>query len=376
MKLALIHDHLAQDGGAEKVLRVLHEVYPDAPTYTLVHNKKTANPAFNSKDIRTSFLQKMPWGVRKYQWYFPFMPMAVEGYDLRDFDVVLSSSSAFAKGVITRPNTLHICYCHTPTRYLWSDTHDYVRELKYNALVRKFVPFLLTDMRVWDRQSADRVDIFVANSRNVQNRIWKYYRRPSIVIPPPVDTSRFKINPTGPDKYFLTGGRLVYYKRFDITIQAFNRLNIPLKVFGIGPELENLRKMARPNIEFVGQVSDEKQVELYRNAQAFIHPQEEDFGITAVESMASGRPVIAYKRGGALETIIDGVTGKFFDEQTWEELADAVIRFRLEKYDPAKIKEHSATFDTQAFKRRLNDFISESYKNFKTNNCQANPSQN
>ncbi len=363
MKLAIVHDHLAQDGGAEKVLKVFHEVYPEAPTFTLVHDRDRANPAFLSKDIRTSFIQKIPGGVARYQWFLPLMPAATERYDLRDYNVVLSSSSAFSKGIITRPGTLHICYCHTPTRYLWSDTHDYVRELKYGRLVKTFVPFVLTNLRLWDRLTADRVDVFIANSATVQRRIWKYYRRKSVIIHPPVLTKRFSI--TKPENFFLTGGRLVYYKRFDIAVRAFSKLGIPLKVFGTGPEIDNLKKMAKPNVSFIGAVSDEALASLYSRCQAFIHCQEEDFGITAVEAMAAGRPVIAYAAGGALETIVPGVTGKFIQEQTWEELADAVIRFRFDKFEPEVIKAHAAKFDVDVFKTKMDGFIRETWEKFR-----------
>lgn len=363
MKVALVHDHLAQDGGAEKVLKVLQEVFPDAPTYTLVHDRERANPIFKNRDVRTSFIQRLPGGVRHYQWFLPLMPTATEKYDLSDFDVILSSSSAFSKGVITKPNALHICYCHTPTRYLWSDTHDYVRELKYGRLIKKIIPLFLTNLRLWDRLTADRVDIFIANSLNVQKRIQKYYRRPSQVIHPPVETSRFQVV-TQPEKYFLTGGRLVYYKRFDITVKAFSKLGIPLKIFGTGPEFENLKSMAKPNVEFLGPISDTQLADAYARCQAFIHPQVEDFGITAVEAMAAGRPVIAYGAGGALETIVEGVTGKFIKEQTWEELADAVIRMQKEQYDPVKIREHALKFDVDVFKKKIADLVAQSWSDY------------
>ncbi|RJR31320.1 glycosyltransferase family 4 protein [Candidatus Parcubacteria bacterium] len=356
MKIALIHDHLTQEGGAEKVLKVLQEMYPQSPTFTLLYDEKKL-PSFKNKKIVTSFLQKMPMALKKYQMYLPLMPTATESYDLMDYDVVISSSSAFAKGVITRTNTLHICYCHTPTRYLWSDTHRYVEELHYNKLVKKFIPPLLTRLRQWDRLAADRVDFFIANSENVAGRIKKYYRRDSTVIFPPVDTSNFYISKITAD-YYLTGGRLVAYKKFDLVVEAFNHLKIPLKIFGDGPIKDKLEKLAKQNIEFVGTVSDDKLAKLYSEARAFVHPQIEDFGITAVEAMASGRPVIAYQAGGANETVIEAKTGKFFDEQTWESLADAIIRFKSEDYDPYEIKLHAEKFRTERFIKEMNDFIS------------------
>lgn len=370
MKIALVHDHLMQDGGAEKVLRALQDVFPGVPTFTLLYDPDRVDPAFRSQDIRTSFLQKVPLLTRKYQWMLPFMPAATEAHDLSAFDVVISSSSAFAKGVITRPGAVHICYCHTPTRYLWSDTHSYVQELKAPRILKLGLPMLLNKLRVWDRLSADRVDRFIANSATVAGRIRKYYDRGSDVIHPPVETEKFSVA-DGPGKYFLAGGRLVSYKRFDLIIQAFNRTGLPLVIFGDGPLYDEYRAMARPNVSFAGKVSDEKKAELYRGAIAFIHPQEEDFGITALESMASGRPVIAYRKGGALETVVEGVTGEFFDDQEWEDLATAVIRFDATRYDPQAIRRHAEAFDVATFKRRVAAYVSEAWRASKKSHSDA-----
>lgn len=360
MKIALAHDYLIQDGGAEKVLDVFQDMWPEAPTFTLFFDP-VKMPAFKGKDIRTSFLEGMPFAREKYQWYLPLMPTAIERLDLREFDVVISSTSAFMKGLIVRDDALHICYCHTPTRYLWSDTHSYVEELRLPRLVKSLLPPVLTQLRLWDRQSADRVDFFIANSETIRRRIKKYYDRDSIVIHPPVETNRFQISDK-PKTHFVTGGRLVAYKRFDLVVEAFNRTGLPLNIFGSGPVESDLRKQARPNITFHGRVSDEKKAELYANAKAFIHPQEEDFGITPVESMAAGTPVIAYRRGGATETVKEGVTGEFFDEQSWEELADHAIRFDQSKYDPARIREHAAQFSRGRFIRELKAFVEKTWE--------------
>ncbi len=361
MKVALVHDHLVQDGGAERVLRAMQEVFPGAPTFTLFYDPKRVDPAFEKQDIRTSFLQKIPFGLKKYQWLLPLMPAATEAHDLSEFDLIVSSSSAFAKGIITKPNAVHICYCHTPTRYLWSDTHSYVSELRAPAIVKGILPMVLSKLRVWDRMTASRVDKFVANSKAVAGRIRKYYDRPSDVIYPPVETSQFTPG-TGAGGYFLAGGRMVSYKRFDLVIQAFNRLGLPLVLFGDGPLLESYKKSAKPNIRFAGRVDDAAKAELYRDALAYLYPQEEDFGITAVEAMAAGRPVIALKKGGAMETVIDGVTGSFFEEQTWEDLAEAVIRFDASKFDPMTIRAHAETFDTAVFKKRLAEYAIQAMK--------------
>lgn len=356
MKIALIHDHLAQDGGAEKVLQSFQELYPNAPTYTLFYDKNRANVAFQGKKIFTSYLQKMPFGLRRYQWYLPWMPDAIERFDLTEYDVVLSSCSAFAKGVITLADTKHICYCHSPTRYLWSDTHRYVDELHYPNIFKSYIRSQLPRIRMWDQLAAQRVDEFIGNSAAVQRRIKKYYRRESSMIYPPVETGRFQIaNDIG--NYYLVGGRLVAYKRFDVAVRAFNQLGLPLKVYGSGPEEKNLRKIAKSNIQFLGRVSDEERANLYSHAKAFINPQEEDFGITAIEAMASGRPVIAFAKGGALETVIDGRTGVFFSDQNWPSLADQVLRFKVDGVDPAEIRRHALTFNADRFKEQINNFV-------------------
>jgi len=317
MKVALVHDHLAQDGGAEKVLKVLSDMFPRAPIYTLLYERKNAVKYYQGRQIETSIIQKLPGGVNHYQWYMPFMPMAVEFFDMSNYDLVISDSSSFAKGVITSSQTLHLCYCHTPTRYLWSDTHQYINELHYNKYFKKIISLVLNYIRMWDKLAADRVDAYIANSEFVAKRIKKYYKRDSVVIYPPVETEKFKISQTVGD-YFLIGGRLAPYKRVDLAVEACKKTGKKLKIFGQGVDLPRLKNLARGagNIEFLGRVDDAVLAELYGRSLAFIHPQEEDFGITAVEVQASGRPVIAYRRGGALETVEEGVTGEFFNEQT------------------------------------------------------------
>ncbi len=362
LRVALVHEHLAQDGGAERVLLAMAKLFPQAPIYTLVYNRERANPAWRNRDIRPSMIQHLPGGVRYYQWYLNWMPTAVERYDLSGYDLVLSSASSFAKGVITEPKTLHVCYLHSPTRYLWNDTHRYVNELRYPRLVRSLIPFSLTRIRMWDRLAADRVDDFIANSREVARRIRKYYQRESTVIYPPVEVERFSPAATI-GNYYLTGGRLVPYKRFDLAIRAFNRLGVPLKIFGAGSAEAELRAMAKPNIEFVGRLDDAAMNDLYSHAIAFINPQEEDFGITVIEAMAAGRPVIAYAAGGALETVKPGETGTFFADQEWEALADTVIRFKPELFQPAKIRAWSETFGVTHFHQALTGHLETAWKN-------------
>lgn len=364
MKVALVHEHLAQDGGAENVLRVFHEIFPHAPIFTIVYDRQRANKVFRQADIRTSFIQKIPLGVRLYQMALPLMTTAVEKFDLTEFDLILSSASGFAKGVITTPQTLHLCYCHSPTRYLWSDAHRYYKELRYPRLIKSFIPLTLTKIRQWDRVAADRVDRFIANSHYVERRIQKYYKAPSTVIYPPVEVDKFKIAPVA-DDFYLTLGRLVAYKRYDLTIKAFNKVGRPLKVVGDGPELPYLQKIAGPNIEFLGRVSEAQRRELFAQCQAFIHPQEEDFGITAVEAMASGRPVIAYAQGGALETVVDGQTGLLFEKQTEASLVSALNRFWSRDFNPQAIHQHALKFSTERFKREIQNFVDQSWQNFK-----------
>ncbi|MCK5416470.1 glycosyltransferase [Candidatus Parcubacteria bacterium] len=391
MKIALIHDHLAQDGGAEKVLKVLSDMYPDAPIYTLLYEKKQVSKYFKGKDIKTSIIQRLPGGVKHYQWYLPFMPMAVEFFDLRDFDIVISDASAFAKGVITSPSTLHICYCHTPTRYLWDYTHQYINELRYNKYLKKVISLLLSKIRMWDRLAADRVDLFIANSETVQKRIRKYYRRDSIVIYPPVELEQFSVKNDFCSKdldiqaesclerdsladaqndrgYFLIGGRLAPYKRVDIVVEAFKEMpDKNLKIFGDGVDLKRLKKIAEEvdNIEFLGRVNDKEKVELYKNCEAFINPQIEDFGITVVEAMASGRPVIAYREGGAVETIIENETGIFFDKQNKESLIEAIKDYENRKFDSEVITKNAQRFSKNIFRESINRFVKEKHKEFK-----------
>ena len=365
MKVALIHDHLAQDGGAEKVLKVLADMFPEADIYTLLYEKENVNKYFKGRNIETSIIQKLPGGVKHYQWYLYFMPMAVEFFDLRNYDLVFSDTSSFAKGVITTPDTPHICYCHTPTRYLWSDTHQYMNELKYNKWFKKIISLVLNRLRIWDRLAADRVDHFIANSKTVEKRIHKYYRRDSAVIYPPVETEKFNVTDisqqSDKEKYFLIGCRLAPYKRVDIVIEAFRDL-LPeqnLKIFGDGVDIKRLKKMAAEakNIEFLGRVSETEKASLYSSAQAFINPQEEDFGITVVESMASGRPVIAYKKGGATETVLDGKTGLFFESQDKESIALAIKEFSKYKFNSEEIKAWAENYSCAKFKRQIREFI-------------------
>jgi len=358
MKIALVHDYLVQYGGAERVLQAFREIFPDAPIYTIIHDPESVHGRFSDARVYTSFLQRFP-GARRAHRIFPMlMPAAIEQFDLSGFDVVLSDSSSFAKGVLTGPDTLHISYVHTPMRYAWDDCQKYTEDFGFPSVIRRLVPFLMNPVRLWDKASADRPDLVIANSGFVAGRIRKYYRRDAVVIPPPVETDWFYVSKTRGD-YFLMVGRLIAYKRFDIVVEAFTRLGLPLRIAGRGPELSRLRGMAGPNVEFLGRVSDEELSRYYAECRAFIFPQEEDFGIVAIEALASGRPVIAYRGGDIVERIEDGVSGIFFDEQTPEAVMEAVGRFDDSAFDGETIRKKALPFDKAEFTRKMEEYVKE-----------------
>jgi glycosyltransferase involved in cell wall biosynthesis len=363
MRVALVHDYLNQYGGAERVLEAFCEIWPDAPIFTLIYDKERTGQAFDSRRITTSFLQKIPFVRSHHRPFLMLMPLAIESFDLSKYDLVVSDSASFAKGVITRPNTFHVCYCHTPTRYAWDDSHKYIREFGYPSFVTSIIPVFMNYLRVWDQAAADRPDKFLANSEFVASRIQKYYQKKAVVIHPPVNARLFYVS-AEIDRFFLIVARFLSYKRLDIAIEAFNRLGLPLKIVGDGPDAAKLRRLAGPNIEFLGLVSDARLRELYAKCQAFIFPQEEDFGITAVEAMASGRPVIAYQAGGALETIQEGVTGLFFKDQTADSLIETLRNFKLGWFEPEKIRNYALQFDKEIFKQKIKDFVQKSWEEY------------
>lgn len=359
-RIALVHDYLVQDGGSERVLLALHELFPRAPIFTLFHNPERTHAGFKHADIRPSSLNHLPFARKHYQWYLPFMPAAVESFDLTGYDLVISSSSTFAKGVIAAPEALHVCYCHTPTRFLWQERNDYVNELPQPKIIKRLLPALLHQLRQWDAIAARRPDLMLTNSRTSQQRIRRYYQREAEILAPPVDVERIPFS-TKPGTYWLTGGRLVAYKRFDLVVRAFAKLNVALKIFGEGPEMEKLRKMAGPKTEFLGHVTDDAKIQLFRDAIAFLHPQIEDFGITAVEAMAAGRPIIAFGQGGAAETVLDGVTGTFFEVQCWEDVGNAVLRFDPARFDPRNIRQHAESFGKPRFLAQMKDRLEHAW---------------
>lgn len=362
MRVALVHDYLNQYGGAERVLEALCEIWPDAPIFTLIYDRRRTGSAFEGRKIKTSFLQRVPLVKSHHRPFLMLMPLGAEKFDLSPYDLVISDSASFAKGVIVRPQTLHICYCHTPTRYVWDDSHKYIQEFNYPGFIKNLAPPFLSYLRLWDEAAAARPDCYLANSHFVARRISKYYRRSSTVIYPPVKVSDFfaaeKI-----DDYFLLVARFLPYKKTDLAIETFNRLGWPLKIIGDGPENKKLRRLAGKNIEFVGLVSDEKLRDYYARCRALIFPQEEDFGIVAVEAMAAGRPVVAYRAGGALEIIKEGENGVFFDEQTPDSLAETLNNMRVENFSAGVIRGSVRRFDKEIFKNKIREFVEGALKN-------------
>lgn len=366
MKLAIVHDYLAQHGGAERVVQSLHEIWPEAPIYTSVYDQEQMGSEFAAMDVRPSWLQNWCRSSKIHKAALPFYPMAFEQFDLSEYDVVLSTSSGFAKGVITPPETLHICYCHTPLRLAWR-YHEYLSGTGFNPVARMLATMVVNRMRIWDASSAMRVDHFVANSRNTANRIRKYYRRDAEVVFPPVDASRFALAEADAEGYYLVVSRLVGYKRVDLAVEAFTRLGIPLRVVGSGPDLKRLKRMAGDNVTFLGRLGDNEVARQLEGCRGFVFPGEEDFGIAPLEAMACGRPVIAYGRGGALETVIDGVTGVFFPEQRSESIIRAVQRAEKIQFHPLGLRRHALRFDIPVFHRRMRDLVEQKWEEHKRN---------
>ena len=357
MKVALIHDALNQYGGAERVLEQIKAVYPDAPLFVPLWDPSRMPDFYATWDIRPSWLDRVPFARTKHRLMLPLYPNAIESFDLRGFDVVIGSSFGFAHGVLTDPDTLHVNYCHSPGRFLW-DYHRYAERERLGRPARLVLSTMLTRLRQWDLAAAERPSAWIATSRLVHDRIQKFYRKPSVIIPPPVDVGRFDCS-TGAGDYYLMLMRLVGWKRPDIAVEACTRLGLDLVVAGDGRETAALKAIAGPTVRFVGRVDDEGMRPLYAKCRAFILPAEEDFGVTPLEAMASGRPVIAYGRGGALDTVVPGVTGTFFHEQTAASLADVLSRFDPDDYDPSTIRAHAKRFDNSVFRQRLREFVDD-----------------
>lgn len=360
MRVAISHEWLTTLGGSERVVAALLELYPDARVYTAFVSNRSLPPEMLSWDVETSFVQKLPFLDRMAQKYLPLFPLAFETFDFTGCDVVFSVSTACAKGILTGPGTMHVCYCNTPLRYAWEPHLDY-RFHRSSPAVRGLNSMMLHYLRLWDRQASDRVDHFVANSQNVAAKIAKYYRREAAVIHPPVDVDRFPVKGQR-GEYFLVVSRLVPYKRVELAVEAFTRLRLPLKVVGDGPERQHLERIAGPGVEFLGYVSDEELPRLVNGSVALVFPGEEDFGIVPVEAMAAGKPVIGLGRGGLTESVVDGETGIHFPEPTSVSLIDAVSRFSPADFDAGKLSRHAARFSRKRFQEEMSAFVAARLK--------------
>ncbi|MCS6910867.1 MAG: glycosyltransferase [Anaerolineales bacterium] len=357
MKPALIHDWLNQRGGAEDVLETLAEMFPDAPIYTSIYAPEQMPTHYRRWPIRTSFMNRLPGIHRHHQPYLPLYPLAFERFDLRGHDFILSNKSGFCHGVRKPEGARHICYCLTPTRYVWG-FEEYARREGLNAAARLILRPLLAWLRRWDRRAADGVDDFIAISTEVQQRIARFYGRRSVVIPPPVHVRRFSVNRESGD-YFLSLGRLIPYKRVDLAVQACSELGLQLKVAGDGRDRARLEALAGPTVQFLGRVPDDDLPELFARARAFIFPGLEDFGIAPVQALAAGVPVIAFAGGGALDTVQDGINGVLFHEQSVEALKAALLRFMDLRFDAPTLRQSAQRFDANVFVERLGAFIAE-----------------
>ena len=367
MSVALVHEWLTTLGGAERVLEVLCELFPRAPLYTLVWDARAETRRLtDGREVRASFLQYLPGACRFHRVYLPLMPLAIESLDLNGYEVVVSSSHAVAKGVRTRFDQLHISYVHTPMRYAWDLENVYVDGIAAGKVGGMLVRALLHYLRAWDVATANRVDVFVTNSKHVAGRIWKVYRRRARVIYPPVDVDRFTARAER-EEFYVTVSRLVRYKRVDLVVEAFARLGRPLVVVGEGPELRNLRRIARANVRLVGWQPEEVVRGYLERAKAFVFAAEEDFGIGLVEAQAAGAPVIAYGRGGALESVVEGETGLFFYEQRAEALVEAVLEFerRRGQFSLERIRANAERFRKERFQREFMDLVEREWERFR-----------
>lgn len=369
--VALIHDWLTNYGGSERCLTEFIKIFPATPIYTTVWNQKQV-PQFQTEQVFPSWLQNVPGSKHFHPFFFPWMPRIFEDLDLQQYDLILSSSHSCAKGIIPRPDALHICYCYTPTRYLWDLAPQYLENSQsyfpgWRHLRKALISRRMHHLRQWDRLAAERVDAFIACSHFIKQRIEKYYRRSSTVIYPPVNIASFhRAKENDKEDYFLIISRFVPYKRIDLAIQACQQLNLPLKIVGSGPQYHELRRLVRSTdqIEFVGNVDEAEKRELLAKSRGYLFPALEDFGITAVEAQASGVPVIALGRGGSAETVEHNVTGIHFPEQTLESITQALQSFHAKNFDPQVLREKVQRFDTSHFHRRIRQFVEQQWQAF------------
>lgn len=360
-KLALVHEKLAGAiGGSESIIFAAMDLFPSAKIYSTVLDRDILPPKYKNAEINSTFLQNLPFAKKIYKAYFPIMPIAIENLNLQEYDVILSSHHCVAKGIIPRPDAIHICYCHSPARYIWDLFWAYSDLNGFGSIKRLFVSLISHHLRIWDSISAYRVDHFLANSRYTAERIRKYYNKDSEILYPPVNTKKFHYENTG--DYYLMAGRLVSYKGFELGIDAFNESGKKLVIIGDGPEFKKLKEKAKSNIEMLGTVSDKLLIKYMNNCKGFIFPGKEDFGIVMVEAQSAGKPVIAYKAGGALDIVTHEKTGLLFDEQTVKSLNNAISRAESIKWEPEHISNHAAQFDIEVFKHKLKEIIDNAHK--------------
>lgn len=354
-KVAIIHDWLVNYGGAERVVEAFLEIYPEADIYTLVYDEKKMGKIFLKQKVKTTFIQKFPKATKIYTKLLPFMPYAFEELDLSEYDLVISSSSCCAKGVITGPNTKHISYVHSPMRYAWDLYHDYKK--RSGKLTKFFMSIFMKNLREWDYTSSQRIDIILANSNYVAKRINKFWNRECTVIYPPVDIDRLSPNGREAEDFYVVFSRFVPYKKIDLAIKACKELNKKLVVIGDGEQRDYLKSLGNENITFTGRISDEEVKDYLQRCKAMIFCAEEDFGIVPLEAQACGRPVIAYRKGGVLETVIDEVTGVFFDKQEVESIVKAIEKFEKLNLDTQRIHRHALKFSRERFKNEIRGVV-------------------
>jgi glycosyltransferase involved in cell wall biosynthesis len=361
LKIALVHDWLTGMRGGEKVLEVLCELYPGAPLYTLLHNKGSVSPIIENRDIHTSFIDRLPFKTERYRNYLPLFPRAIESFDFSGYDLILSTSHAVAKGARPASGALHICYCHTPMRYVWEMYDEYFGPGRAGLFTRTAMSYVAPRLRRWDVAASDRVSAFIANSHNVAERIRQYYKRSADVICPPVDADRFSLS-EGDDGYYLIVSALVPYKRVDLAIETFRQTRERLLIVGTGPELKRLQPLAPANVEFLGWQAGAELARLYARCRALIFPGIEDFGIVPLEAMASGKPVVAFGQGGALETVVEDPqhgTGVFFYDQTPDAMKEAMRKLGAMKLNPRHIRAHAERFDRKIFKETYRKYVEQ-----------------
>lgn len=370
MKKALVHDWFSVYAGAEKCVESFTNIWDDFDVYSLIDflNDRDREIILKGKKAHTSFIQKLPKAKEKYRNYLPLFPLAIEQFDLSGYDLIISSSHAVAKGVLTHQNQLHISYVHTPMRYVWDLYHQYLKESNLDKGIKGFIAkYFLHKIRIWDFITANRVDYYIANSKYIAQRIKKVYGKESTVIYPPVDVDKFKLYEKKED-FYMTASRMVPYKKIDLIVEAFSQTNKKLVVIGTGPDMEKIKAKAGRNIELMGYQSDEVMIEIMQRAKAFVFAAEEDFGITPVEAQACGTPVICLGKGGTKETIIDMLTGVYFMDQTVADLLEAVDKFEKNSssFDPKKIRENALRFSRDRFEREIKNFVEEKYRSFVT----------